>query len=31
MILGAGLIFTGLVGFGYSVVQIVNIGSQFLQ
>jgi len=31
MILGAGLIFTGLVGFGYSVAQIVNIGSQFLQ
>ena len=27
MILGAGLIFTGLVGFGYSIIQIVNIGS----
>jgi len=27
MILGAGLVFTGLVGFGYSIIQIVNIGS----
>jgi len=27
MILGAGLIFSGLVGFGYSIIQIVNIGS----
>jgi len=26
MILGAGLVFTGLVGFGYSIIQIVNIG-----
>jgi len=27
MILGAGLVLTGLVGFGYSIIQIVNIGS----
>jgi len=30
MILGAGLVLTGVVGFGYSIMQIVNIGSQFL-
>jgi len=27
MILGVGVVFTGLVGFGYSIIQIVNIGS----
>jgi len=27
MILGASLVISGLVGFGYSVMQIVNIGS----
>jgi len=31
MFLGAALILTGLGITGYSVVQIVNIGSQFLQ
>jgi hypothetical protein len=28
MILGISLVLTGVAGFGYSVMQIVNIGSQ---
>lgn len=31
MILGAGLVITGLAGFAYSISQIVNIGSTLLQ
>lgn len=27
MFLGIGLVLTGVAGFGYSVMQIVNIGS----
>lgn len=28
MLLGIGLVLTGVTGFGYSIYQIVNIGSQ---
>jgi hypothetical protein len=30
MFLGAGLVLTGVFGFGYSICQIVNLTSQLL-